>query len=220
MSIATQIRSVLSTLPKGVQLIAVSKTQSAEVITAAYEAGQRLFGENRPQELVQKAAQLPNDIEWHFIGHLQTNKVKTVVGKAHLIHAVDSERLLKEIEKEAAKQGIIVRCLLQIHIAQEEAKFGFSPDELHDFLHSGILATIPHIRISGLMGMASFTENHEQVRQEFRFLKQLFDQVKNTYFFSDDNFRELSMGMSGDYTIAVEEGATLVRIGSTIFGQR
>jgi len=220
MSIATQICNILSALPKGVQFIAVSKTQPVEIIMEAYNAGQRLFGENRPQELVQKVPQLPNDIEWHFIGHLQTNKVKMVVGKAHLIHAVDSERLLKEIEKEAAKQSIIVRCLLQIHIAQEEAKFGFSPDELFDCLNSGILSTLPHVRIAGLMGMASFTENHEQVRKEFRLLKQLFEQVKSTHFFSDNNFRELSMGMSGDYPIAIEEGTTLVRIGSAIFGSR
>jgi len=220
MSIASQIHSVSSTLPKGVKLIAVSKTQKVETIMEAYKAGQRLFGENRPQELVEKVTQLPNDIEWHFIGHLQTNKVKMVVGKACLIHAVDSERLLKEIEKQAAKQGLIAHCLLQVHIAREEAKFGFSPDELCDFLQSGILSAIPHIRINGLMGMASFTENHEQVRCEFRLLKQLFDRIKNTYFSSDNNFRELSMGMSGDYPIAIEEGATLVRIGTTIFGSR
>jgi len=220
MSIAYQIRSILSTLPDGVRLIAVTKTQPAEVIMEAYRAGQRLFGENRPQELLQKAPLLPKDIEWHFIGHLQTNKVKMVVGTAHLIHAVDSERLLAAIEKEAARQGITARCLLQVHIAQEEAKFGFSPDELHDFLNSGALSAAPHVQIAGLMGMATFTENSEQVRREFRLLKQLFDHVKNAYFSSDNNFRELSMGMSGDYPVAIEEGATLLRIGTTIFGQR
>ncbi|MCL2097534.1 MAG: YggS family pyridoxal phosphate-dependent enzyme [Bacteroidales bacterium] len=220
MSIALQIRSVLSALPKGVRLIAVSKTQPMEVIMEAYNAGQRLFGENRPQELAQKVGQLPNDIEWHFIGHLQTNKVNMVAGKAQLIHAVDSERLLRAIEKEAAKQHIAVRCLLQVHIAQEEAKFGFSPDELADFLHSGVLSAISHVRVVGLMGMATFTEDLEQVRREFRFLKQLFDQVKSDYFPFDNNFRELSMGMSGDYPIAIEEGATLVRLGTTIFGFR
>ena len=220
MSIASQIHSISSTLPEGVRLVAVTKTQPSEVIMEAYKAGQRLFGENRPQELAQKVTQLPNDIEWHFIGHLQTNKVKMVVGKAHLIHAVDSERLLAAIEKEAARQAIIAPCLLQVHIAQEEAKFGFSPEELCDFLQSGILAAISHVRIVGLMGMASFTENHEQVRREFRLLKQLFDRIKNTHFSSDKHFCELSMGMSGDYHIAIEEGATLVRIGATIFGSR
>ncbi|MDR0295185.1 MAG: YggS family pyridoxal phosphate-dependent enzyme [Prevotellaceae bacterium] len=220
MSIASQIHNILSTLPEGVRLIAVTKTLSAETIIEAYEAGLRSFAENRPQELAQKIMQLPSDTEWHFIGHLQTNKVKMVVGKAQLIHSVDSERLLKEIEKEAAKQGITAHCLLQVHIAQEEAKFGFLPDELCKFLHSGILTIVPHIKIAGLMGMASLTENPEQVRREFHSLKQLFNQIKNTYFSSDNNFRELSMGMSGDYPIAIEEGATLVRIGTTIFGHR
>jgi len=220
MSIASRIHSILSALPEEVRLVAVSKTQPVETIMEAYKAGQRIFGENRPQELLQKAAQLPGDIEWHFIGHLQTNKVNMVVGKAHLIHAVDSERLLMAIEKEAAKQNIIVRCLLQVHIAQEEAKFGFAPDELTDLVHSGILSTIPHVQIAGLMGMASFTENLEQVRREFHLLKQLFEQVKSSHFAADNIFRELSMGMSGDYPIAIEEGATLVRVGTTIFGYR
>jgi pyridoxal phosphate enzyme (YggS family) len=220
MSIALQLQATLSTIPDGVRLIAVSKTQPVETIMEGYKAGQRLFGENRPQELVQKASQLPGDIEWHFIGHLQTNKVKMVVGAAHLIHAVDSERLLKEIEKEAAKKGLTIRCLLQVHIAQEEAKFGFAPDELSAFLSSGILTSTPHVKIAGLMGMASFTENHEQVRREFRLLKQLFDHVKSAHFASDNNFHELSMGMSGDYLIAIEEGATLIRIGTAIFGIR
>lgn len=220
MSIAAQIRDISSSFPEGVRLIAVSKTLLVEAIMEAYNAGQRLFGENRPQELLQKAAQLPNDIEWHFIGHLQTNKVKIIIAKVHLIHAVDSERLLKEIEKEAAKQGMVVSCLLQVHIAQEETKFGFSPEELQAFLHSGILSAVPHVKIAGLMAMASFTENHEQVRNEFRLLKQLFEQVKATYFSCDNNFRELSMGMTSDYPIAIDEGATLVRIGTAIFGPR
>ncbi len=220
MSIALQLADIQSSLPQGVRLIAVSKTHPATAIMEAYEAGQRLFGESRPQELQQKIALLPNDIEWHFIGHLQTNKVKMVVGKAHLIHAVDSERLLREINHEATKQNHIQSCLLQVHIAQEEAKFGFSPEEILQFLQTNILSAVPHIQIAGLMGMASFSDNYEQVRAEFHLLKQLFDQIKKNYFPAGDYFRELSMGMSDDYPIAIAEGATLVRIGTAIFGHR
>ncbi len=217
MSIASQIHSITATLREGVRLIAVSKTHPAEMISEAYDAGQRLFGESRPQELMQKAAQLPDDIEWHFIGHLQT---KMVVGRARLIHAVDSDRLLLEIEKEAARQQCTVRCLLQVHIAQEEAKFGFSPGELTTLLHTGILSSVPHVQIAGLMGMATNTADTEQVRKEFRSLKQLFDNIKSARFSDNNYFNELSMGMSGDYPLAVEEGATLIRVGSAIFGER
>ncbi len=220
MSISSQISTITSRLPAGVQLIAVSKTHPAEAIHEAYNAGQRLFGESRPQELATKTAALPGDIQWHFIGHLQTNKVKTVIGKAHLIHAVDSERLLLEIEKEAAKQAISASCLLQIHIAQEDAKFGFSPEELATLLQTDILSRIPHVHITGLMGMATNTENEKQIRNEFRSLKQLFDRIKSNFFAGEPAFCELSMGMSGDYSIAIEEGATLIRVGSAIFGER
>jgi pyridoxal phosphate enzyme (YggS family) len=219
-SIAQNIQQIKESLPSGVRLVAISKTHPASFITEAYESGQRLFGESRPQEFAQKAAVLPSDIEWHFIGHLQTNKVKQVAGLAHLIHAVDSERLLFEIEKEAAKKDITVNCLLQVHIAEEEAKFGFSPDELHTFFQNGTFYKTSHIQIAGLMGMASFTDDMEQVRNEFRSLKQLFDQIKQAYFLSSPAFCELSMGMSGDYKIAIEEGSTLIRVGSAIFGNR
>ncbi len=215
MSIASQIHSITSTLPEGVRLIAVSKTHPPEMIREAYDAGQRIFGESRPQEFLPKTAQLPGDIEWHFIGHLQTNKAKMVVGRAHLIHAVDSERLLLEIEKEAAKQQCTVRCLFQVHIAQEEAKFGFDPNELIALLDAGIVSSVPHVQIAGLMG-----SQMEQVRKEFRNLKQLFDKIKSTRFSDNNYFNELSMGMSNDYPVAMEEGATLIRVGSAIFGER
>jgi pyridoxal phosphate enzyme (YggS family) len=219
-AIAQHIQTITHSLPPHVRLVAVSKTQPAEIVKEAYEAGLRAFGESRPQELVQKAALLPPDIEWHFIGHLQTNKVKQVVGLARLIHAVDSERLLREIEKEAAQHSLRVACLLQVHIASEEAKFGFSAGELQQLFAQQRFSTMPHVQLAGLMGMATNTADHRQVRREFRGLKQLFDQIKQTHFAGDDAFRELSMGMSGDYHIAIDEGSTLVRIGTAIFGQR
>ena len=218
--IARHIRQIKDALPAGVRLVAVSKTHPASRIQEAYDAGQRLFGESRPQEFVQKAALLPPDIEWHFIGHLQTNKVKQVVGLAGLIHAVDSERLLLEIEKEAAKRMLQVSCLLQVHIATEEAKFGFSPEELQRLFAQHFFINTPHVQLAGLMGMATNTGDHRQVRREFRCLKQLFDQIKQTYFDENSSFCELSMGMSGDCHIAIEEGSTLVRIGTAIFEQR
>ena len=220
MSIQSQLMAIKATLPPQVTLVAVSKTRPAPAIIEAYEAGQREFGESRPQDLAQKAAELPSDIKWHFIGHLQTNKVKQVVGLAHLIHSVDSERLLCEIAKEACKKQHKTRCLLQIHITQEKTKFGFSPDTIHSFLSSGILKEIPFVEITGLMGMASFTDNFSQVREEFRNLKHLFDDLKTTAFNNNPAFRELSMGMSSDYRIAVEEGSTIIRVGTDIFGAR
>jgi pyridoxal phosphate enzyme (YggS family) len=218
--IARHIQQIKDTLPAGVRLVAVSKTQPAAIIKEAYEAGQRVFGESRPQELVQKAALLPSDIEWHFIGHLQTNKVKQVVGLARLIHAVDSERLLLEIEKEAARQSRRVACLLQVHIASEETKFGFSAEELQQLFAQQYFSKMPHVQLAGLMGMATNTDDHTQVGREFRGLKQLFDQIKQTYFADDASFCELSMGMSGDYRVAIDEGSTLVRVGTAIFGQK
>ncbi|MDR0691965.1 MAG: YggS family pyridoxal phosphate-dependent enzyme [Prevotellaceae bacterium] len=219
-AIARHIQQIKDTLPSGVRLVAVSKTHPASLVQEAYEAGQRIFGESRPQELTQKAAHLPSDIEWHFIGHLQTNKVKQVVGLARLIHAVDSERLLLEIEKEAAKRALHVACLLQVHIAAEEAKFGFSPDELHHLFAQIFFSKTPHVQLAGLMGMATNTDDHKQVSREFRGLKHLFDQIKQTYFAGEASFCELSMGMSGDYRLAIDEGSTLVRIGTAIFGER
>jgi pyridoxal phosphate enzyme (YggS family) len=218
-AIAQHIQQINDTLPAGVRLVAVSKTHPASCVQEAYEAGQRIFGESRPQEFVQKAALLPPDIEWHFIGHLQTNKVKQVVGLARLIHAVDSERLLLEIEKEAAKRALHVACLLQVHIATEEAKFGFSPDELQHLFAQNFFIHTPHVQLAGLMGMATNTGDHRQVSREFRGLKQLFDAIKQTHVAGNPSFCELSMGMSGDYRIAIDEGSTLVRIGTAIFGQ-
>ncbi len=220
MSITSQLQKIKASLPAQVTLVAVSKMHPAPVIREAYAAGQRVFGESRPQELAQKAAELPADIQWHFIGHLQTNKVKQVVSIAQLIHSVDSERLLLEIAKEAAKKQCTARCLLQIHIAQEETKFGFSPDELRQLLASPVLKENPQVTIAGLMGMATFTDNQEQIHQEFHTLKQLFDEVKARFFPSLPTFCELSMGMSGDYQIAIAEGSTMVRIGTDIFGVR
>ncbi len=199
----------------GCRLVAVSKTHPNEAIQAAYDAGQRLFGENKAQEMTAKAEALPQDIEWHAIGHLQTNKVKYLAPFVSLVHAVDSPRLLQEINKRAANEDRVIPCLLQIHIAKEEAKFGFDESELLDYLQSDPLGELPNVKISGLMGMATNTENEALIRAEFKGLRYLFDRLK-----SDLSLTELSMGMSGDYRLALEEGSTLVRVGSAIFGQR
>lgn len=206
-------------MPPHVALVAVSKTYSVADIAAAYGAGQRDFGESRPQELLQKAAALPRDIRWHFIGHLQSNKVKMVAPHAHLIHSVDSISLLQEINKACEKTGITARCLLQVHVAQEETKFGFLPDDLLAYLRSGEPDALRNVRLCGLMGMASNTCNMEQVRKEFRLIKQLHGQGR-TLVAQPELFAQISMGMSGDYLIAVEEGSTLVRVGTLIFGKR
>lgn len=209
---------------KGVTLVAVSKTKPEADLLELYQLGQRDFGENYVQELVEKQAKLPADIRWHYIGHLQTNKVKYIAPFVHLIHGVDSYRLLKEISKEAGKQGRVIEVLLQMHIAQEETKFGLSADELDLLLQELRQHPLPHIRICGVMGMASFIEDLEKIRKEFRSLRQLADQL--TQRIQQEGYREfalplvVSMGMSGDYTIAVEEGSTLVRIGSLLFGAR
>jgi PLP dependent protein len=202
-------------------LVAVSKTKPIETLMEAYEAGAHDLGENKVQEMVDKHEQMPKDIRWHMIGHLQRNKVKYIVPFVHVIHSVDSARLLKEINKQARKEDKVVDCLLQMHIAEEENKYGLSEEELYDILKGEMLANAKHIRIIGLMGMATFTDNHGQVRKEFKGLKALFEKVK-----ADDSLpenvqmKELSMGMSGDYEIALEEGSTMVRIGTTIFGSR
>jgi pyridoxal phosphate enzyme (YggS family) len=218
--ISENFNKLRSSLPENVRLVAVSKFQPNESILELYNAGQRIFGESKVQELLTKYELLPKDIEWHFIGHLQTNKVKYIIPFISLIHGVDSIKLLQEINKCSQKAGRIVDCLLQVHIAREETKFGFSFDELDEILQSGEIREMENVHISGLMGMASYTDDKEQVRQEFRSLKQYFDKVKNTYFAHDKGFKELSIGMSGDYQIAVEEGSTLVRVGSFIFGER
>lgn len=205
---------------QGVRLVAVSKTKTVAEIMTLYQAGQRDFGENKVQELLQKKALLPDDICWHHIGHLQTNKVKYIAPFISLIQSVDSLRLLQEIDKQAALNGRIIDCLLQIHIAQEETKFGLTPAEAADLPANDAYRALQNVRIVGLMGMASFTENTGQIRNEFGQLRQLFDMLKNTCFAKKTYFKELSMGMSSDYAIAVEQGATIVRIGSLLFGER
>jgi pyridoxal phosphate enzyme (YggS family) len=220
MSIATNIRSIRTHIPSHVGLVCVSKFNPNDSILEAYRCGERVFGESKVQELCAKYESLPKDIHWHFIGHLQTNKIKYIVPFVSLIHGVDSLKLLVEINKQAQKVGVRVRCLLQVHIAQEETKFGFSPAELMETLHSAELNSLQHITLCGLMGMATYTHDREQIRAEFRSLKTLFDLVKATYFPINIEFSQISMGMSDDYQLAIEEGSTLVRVGSSIFGAR
>jgi pyridoxal phosphate enzyme (YggS family) len=202
------------------QLVAVSKFHDAAEIMEAYNAGQRVFGENIVQELVDKQAQLPKDIEWHLIGHLQTNKVKYIAPFISLIESVDSEKLLTEINKHAAKNNRVIDCLLQVYIADEETKFGLSFDEVIELLRSDNFQTLKNIRIVGLMGIASNATSQKQIRDEFQELRVLFEGIKQSFFRKEASFKELSMGMSADYKIAVEEGSTMVRIGSNIFGKR
>lgn len=220
MNIDAALHDIRSQLPASTKLLAVSKFQPLEKIQAAYDCGQRLFGESRAQELKEKQQTLPKDIEWHFIGHLQKNKIKYIAPFVSLIHSVDSAALLSEIDKEAAKCGRCIDCLLQVHIATEESKFGFSPAECMDYLEQGHWKNYRHVRLCGLMGMATFTDQTEQIRQEFSTLKQCFDQAKLHYFSHEDSFCELSMGMSEDFPLALEYGSTLVRVGSAIFGDR
>lgn len=220
MSIAENIDLVKSHLPVQVKLVAVSKTKPVEMLMEAYRHGQRAFGENKVQEMVAKYEAMPKDIEWHFIGHLQTNKIKYMASFVHLIHGVDSFKLLKAIDAEARKVGRIIPCLLQFHIAEEETKFGLSLDEALEMLDSEEYRALKHISLSGVMGMATFTDDETQIRKEFAALKSYFDNLKTNYFSGNPQFKEISMGMSGDYLIAVEEGSTMVRIGSTIFGER
>ena len=220
MSIQSNIQSIRQHIPTHVKLVCVSKFNPNESILEAYESGERVFGESKVQELCEKHESLPKDISWHFIGHLQSNKIKYIVPFVSLIHGVDSYKLLCDINKQAEKTGKTVNCLLQIHIAQEDTKFGFSTEELLDMLDKGDWKSLKNIELCGLMGMATFTENTEQVRMEFRYLKTLFDRIKSTYFAHEPAFCELSMGMSDDYLIAIEEGSTLVRLGSSIFGHR
>ncbi|HOK60270.1 MAG: YggS family pyridoxal phosphate-dependent enzyme [Tenuifilum sp.] len=220
MSIPEQLEKIKNELPQHVKLIAVSKTHPVSVIMEAYNAGHKFFGENRVQELISKYDEMPKDIEWHLIGHLQTNKVKYIAPFVSLIHSVDSLKLLSVIDKEAQKCNRVIDCLLQVYIASEETKFGLSADELHELLQNQEFEQLQNVRVCGLMGMATFTDNMEQVRMEFRFLKKLFNEIKQTYFQNQPWFNELSMGMSSDYRIAIEEGSTMVRIGSNIFGHR
>lgn len=220
MSVAEQITRLQKELPEGVDLLAISKYQPIEAIQEAYDAGQRMFGENHIQEMAAKAAVLPKDIEWHFTGHVQTNKIKYMAPFVSLVHAVDSFRLLREIDKHAAKHNRRIDCLLQIHIAQEDTKYGLTIDECRQLLANEPWRELEHVRITGLMAMGSNTDDMEQVRREFRQMKQLFDELRATYFASNPSFTQLSEGMTDDYPIAIEEGSTIVRIGSMIFGER
>lgn len=220
MSIKANLKAVQSLLPQDVTLVAVSKTHSVEDILQAYSAGQRVFGENRVQELQEKYEALPKDIEWHQIGHLQKNKVKYIAPFVSLIHAVDSVELLDVINKEGAKNNRRIACLIQLHIAEEDSKFGFAYTEAKKFFEAFKTSLYPNVLIKGLMGMATFTEDDAQIHKEFRTLKSFYDLIKETYFLENKEFNILSMGMSADYKIAIEEGSNLVRVGSAIFGSR
>ncbi|MBK0368601.1 YggS family pyridoxal phosphate-dependent enzyme [Flavobacterium agrisoli] len=219
MSIASNLQSIQNELPENVTLVAVSKTKPVTDLMQAYEAGQRIFGENKIQEMTEKYEQMPKDIQWHMIGHVQTNKVKFMAPFVSLIHGVDSLKLLQEINKQASKNNRTIDCLLQIHIAEEDTKFGLDDAELQDLLHSDELKKLQNIQIKGLMGMATFTENKLQIEKEFGYLKKLFDRYKNTDL-ENCKMNTLSMGMSGDYQLAISCGSNMVRIGSSIFGGR
>ena len=220
MNLSEKINNIQKTLPAGVRLVAVSKYHPASLIQEAYDAGQRIFGESHVQELVAKHDALPKDIEWHFIGHLQTNKVKYIAPFVSLIHAVDSERLLIEIDKQAKRSGRTIPVLLQVHVAKETTKFGFTPDELLNFMENGDWRQYTNIRFSGIMCMATNTDDEAHIASEFEQAKTLFHRIKEKYFSDSDTFNECSWGMSGDYPIAIEHGSTLIRIGSMIFGER
>lgn len=220
MDIQTNIKEILTELPSGVRLVAVSKFHPNERIEAAYQAGQRIFGESKVQELTEKYRTLPKDIEWHFIGHLQTNKVKYIAPFISMIHAVDSFKLLEEINKQASKVDRIIPCLLEIHIAQEESKYGFTFESCREMLQEGAWKNLKNISINGVMGMATNTEDSDEIRKEFKQLHDFFTELKQTYFPNKAQFCEISMGMSHDYPLAIEAGSTLVRVGSKIFGDR
>jgi len=216
MTIAENLLSIQAGLPENVTLVAVSKTKPVPDLLEAYNAGQRIFGENKIQEMSEKFQRMPKDIQWHMIGHVQTNKVKLMAEFVSLIHAVDSLKLLEEINKQAKKNNRIIPCLLQVHIAEEETKFGLNEEELNELLVSEKIKNLKNITIKGLMGMATFTENQKQIEKEFRYLKTVFDKAKD----NNPEFGILSMGMSGDYQLAISCGSTMVRIGSSIFGTR
>ena len=220
--IADEIHRITDALPAGVRLVAVSKFHPSEAIREAYAAGQRVFGESHAQELTQKQTELSAlpDIEWHFIGHLQTNKVKAVAPAVTLIHAVDSPRLLAEISKQALKAGKVVRCLLQLHVAREETKFGFTPAEARQYLEAGEWRSLAGVQLAGVMAMASNTDDTRRIRDDFHHARSFFEEARRDFFATDDAFRELSMGMTDDWPIAVDEGSTLIRIGTRIFGTR
>lgn len=220
MSITDNIKEVLNTIPETVKLIAVSKFHSNEDILEAYNAGQRVFGESKAQELKTKQEELPKDIEWHFIGHLQTNKIKYISSYISLIHSVDSFKLLSNIDKEAKKVNRVIPCLLQLHVAEEDTKFGFTFDEVYKLIEAGQYKELVNIKLVGIMGMASNTDDLIQVQREFKELHNSFLKLKKDFFSGDECFKEISMGMSHDYSIAIQEGSTMVRVGSKIFGDR
>lgn len=221
MSDVTQYHQIKHELiTNNVVLVAVSKTKPVSAIQQLYDVGQRDFGENKVQEMQEKAAQLPTDIRWHLIGHLQSNKVKYIAPYVYMVHSIDSLKLLQEVDKRATQHNRTIDCLLQVHIAEEETKFGLDRTELRDLLESAVYQSMAHVCIRGLMGMATFTDDKEQVDREFRGLNSLFQQIKTDYFADDNRFDTLSMGMSGDYRIAVAAGSTMVRIGSLLFGSR
>lgn len=220
MNIKEIINEIKSELPQSTRLVAVSKFHPAEAISEAYDGGQRIFGESKVQELEEKYKVLPKDIEWHFIGHLQTNKVKYIAPYISMIHAVDSYKLLCEINKQAQKANRVIKCLLEIHIAKEESKYGFSFESCRQMLDTEDWKGLENVSVCGVMGMATFTDNDAEIRNEFKSLHDFFTELKNSYFSNDDNFREISMGMSDDYPIAIEEGSTMIRVGSKIFGVR
>jgi pyridoxal phosphate enzyme (YggS family) len=221
MSLAENLSEIKASVPADkVTLVVVSKTQPVEKIRELYDAGQRHFGENRVQELMEKKDLLPDDIRWHLIGHLQSNKVKYIAPFIHLIHSIDSLKLLQETDRQARKYGRVIHCLLQIHIAREETKFGMDEQEVMELLESEEYKKLDYIRVRGVMGMATNTENKVQVRREFQNLRMIFYKLKARFFAEDSHFNTLSMGMSSDYELAIEEGSTLVRIGSAVFGER
>ncbi len=220
MGVVENLEKIKTEIPDHVTLVAVSKTKPVAAIEEAYHAGHRIFGENKAQEMIAKQPELPSDIRWHFIGHLQTNKVKYLAPFVDMIQSVDRMKLLREIDKQGDKAGRRIDCLLQFHIAEEQTKFGLDMDEARALLEDPQFAKMEHVRICGVMGMATFTEDMNQVRREFRALKKIFDEIRGKYFPDQPQFRELSMGMSGDYRIAIDEGSTIVRIGSSIFGER
>lgn len=220
MSIAENLIKIKKNIPENVKLVAVTKTHPEEVILEAYKTGHKIFGENKAQELQRKHHNLPEDIEWHMIGHLQTNKVKYIIPFVSLIHSVDSLKLLETINKEGEKNNRIVECLFQLKIASEETKSGFEYSDLINLLKSGILVQMRNVKITGLMGMSTFTDNMDQVQKEFNFLSVSFKKIKEDFFSSDPSFKDISMGMSDDYPVAIKEGATIIRVGSSIFGKR
>ena len=220
MGIKENLIRIKSEIPEHVKLVAVSKTKPVEAVLEAYNAGQRLFGENKAQEMIAKQPQLPADIQWHFIGHMQTNKVKYIAPFVSMIEAVDSLKLFKEINRQAARNNRVIDCLMQFHIAEEETKFGLNTEEAVQILESPEFASLKNIRVCGVMGMATYTNDTEQIHREFKHLRNIFSELKEKFFPDTESFKEISMGMSGDYKIAIEEGSTIIRIGSSIFGAR